>query len=62
MKQTIFGVLEGRCDGGALPCGNNNCVTMSSVCNGVDDCGDFTDELSCTPRESRAWHARTLNL
>jgi len=34
-----------------LTCGNNNCVTTSSVCDGVDDCGDFTDELSCTSRE-----------
>jgi len=58
MKQTIFGVLshvyEGRCDGGAFTCGNNNCVAMSSVCNGVDDCSDFTDELNCTSRESHA--------
>jgi len=40
-----------HCDVGMFKCGNDRCVTMSSVCNGADNCGDFTDELSCTSRK-----------
>ena len=35
------------CKKGFFGCGNNRCVLESSVCNKVDDCGDFSDEEGC---------------
>ena len=35
------------CKKGFFGCGNNRCVLDSSVCNKVDDCGDFSDEEGC---------------
>ena len=37
-----------RCKPGYLQCSNNKCVLESARCNGVDDCGDFTDESGCS--------------
>jgi hypothetical protein len=32
-------------------CTNGACVSWFSVCNGLDDCGDFSDEYSCNKNE-----------
>ena len=28
-------------------CGNGNCVGTSEICDGVNDCQDWTDEMEC---------------
>jgi len=28
-------------------CDNGRCVPLSSICDGVNDCGDGSDELNC---------------
>ena len=35
------------CPSGFFPCYNNRCVAMSLQCDGVNDCGDSSDELNC---------------
>ena len=32
---------------GSFHCNNKKCISKSSRCNGVDDCGDDSDELRC---------------
>ena len=36
-----------RCMEGKFHCKNGYCITQSHVCDGEDDCHDFSDESSC---------------
>ena len=40
-------------------CGNNNCINQTLVCDGVDNCGDYSDELNCTAGKNRRLYACT---
>ena len=43
----IDGCLENQ-----FTCSNKKCIQASGKCNGVNDCGDFSDEiLPCTGRK-----------
>ena len=35
------------CKAGFFKCANNRCIRESDHCNGLNDCGDFSDELHC---------------
>ncbi|KAK2181823.1 hypothetical protein NP493_380g01002 [Ridgeia piscesae] len=39
--------VTNNCSPTETQCNNARCVRTSSWCDGVDDCGDFTDELHC---------------
>uniref|UniRef100_A0A914YWX2 Uncharacterized protein n=1 Tax=Panagrolaimus superbus TaxID=310955 RepID=A0A914YWX2_9BILA len=40
------------CVKGSFFCHNGGCVPESSHCNGIDDCGDLSDELNCPASHS----------
>jgi hypothetical protein len=47
----LFSLLAVVCEGGGSPCieaQNARCIESSSVCNGVPDCSDGSDESNCT--------------
>ena len=37
--------LAGMCDGNQFTCSNKKCVKASTTCDGIDDCGDNSDEI-----------------
>ena len=46
------------CLKGSFFCSSGGCISESKHCNGIDDCGDFSDELNCP-----GWiHVMFLNL
>ncbi|XP_030387623.1 low-density lipoprotein receptor-related protein 1 [Scaptodrosophila lebanonensis] len=36
-----------HCEPGQYQCGNKKCIHPSAICDGVNQCGDSTDELNC---------------
>ncbi|CAK9295851.1 unnamed protein product [Gordionus sp. m RMFG-2023] len=36
-------------DSGQFLCQNARCISSDHLCDGVDSCGDFSDELNCSP-------------
>ncbi|KAK1802171.1 hypothetical protein P4O66_021843 [Electrophorus voltai] len=40
---------QSSCESDEYLCGNGKCVPRSWRCNGLDECGDSTDERSCAP-------------
>ena len=40
-------IAEAACAPNLFRCGNNRCVRRADVCDGVNDCLDFTDEQNC---------------
>lgn len=39
---------RGVCARGEWQCGNGACVARGALCDGADDCGDYTDESHCS--------------
>ncbi|CAB3232339.1 unnamed protein product [Arctia plantaginis] len=42
---------RGTCVGGQWQCQNGACIPRTALCDGVDDCGDYTDEWHCNVAE-----------
>uniref|UniRef100_A0A3Q0RF01 trypsin n=1 Tax=Amphilophus citrinellus TaxID=61819 RepID=A0A3Q0RF01_AMPCI len=40
-------------------CANGKCVTLNQACNGIDDCGDRSDEMCCKKCKKNAFRCKT---
>jgi len=44
----IFKGTSSSCRPTEFSCDNKRCIRKGSACNGVDDCGDYSDERNCS--------------
>ena len=52
MVNLTSAAVRSRCEGRKqFSCENGACVSWERVCDGLDDCGDFSDEYSCGGNE-----------
>lgn len=36
-----------ECSAGEFHCANDKCISVTKTCDGINDCGDLSDELCC---------------
>ncbi|EMP40796.1 Complement factor I, partial [Chelonia mydas] len=42
-----------------FPCVNGKCIPLTETCNGVNDCGDLSDELCCKECKGKSFHCNS---
>ncbi|XP_032541049.1 complement factor I isoform X1 [Chiroxiphia lanceolata] len=47
------------CSDGEFHCVNKKCISLSKTCDGINDCGDLSDELCCRECRDNSFHCRS---
>ncbi|NWI33495.1 CFAI factor, partial [Sula dactylatra] len=47
------------CSDGEFHCVNEKCIPLHKTCDGINDCGDLSDELCCRECRANSFHCRS---
>ncbi|XP_068258946.1 complement factor I [Nyctibius grandis] len=47
------------CSDGEFHCVNKKCISLNKTCDGINDCGDLSDELCCKECRDNSFHCRS---
>ncbi|XP_039269622.2 uncharacterized protein LOC120344178 [Styela clava] len=53
--QSNSSTTDPLCNFGEYNCGNGKCLSQIKVCDGIDSCGDYSDERGCRKKRPECW-------
>uniref|UniRef100_A0A8C0IDW7 Complement factor I n=1 Tax=Bubo bubo TaxID=30461 RepID=A0A8C0IDW7_BUBBB len=56
---TSFSSCCTACSDGEFQCVNKKCISLNKICDGINDCGDLSDELCCRECRDNSFHCRS---
>ncbi|XP_062992195.1 complement factor I [Elgaria multicarinata webbii] len=59
VAKVICHTLKRVCSGREFPCVNGKCIPSEKTCNGINDCGDLSDEVCCKGCQAGSFHCRS---
>uniref|UniRef100_K7F516 Complement factor I n=1 Tax=Pelodiscus sinensis TaxID=13735 RepID=K7F516_PELSI len=48
-----------ECQSNEFECVNKKCIPLTETCNGINDCGDLSDELCCKECKNNSFHCNS---
>ncbi|XP_031452814.1 complement factor I [Phasianus colchicus] len=48
-----------ECSASEFHCANDKCISVTKTCDGINDCGDLSDELCCKECRNNSFHCRS---
>ena len=56
-----FQFIHSVCPDNSFVCENANCIPIFWECDGIDDCGDYSDEDHCSSGEAKQYYHVIIN-
>uniref|UniRef100_A0A8B9M1E6 CFAI factor n=1 Tax=Accipiter nisus TaxID=211598 RepID=A0A8B9M1E6_9AVES len=59
LNRLRFFLCHRTCSDGEFRCVNKKCISLNKTCDGINDCGDLSDELCCRECRDNSFHCRS---
>ncbi|XP_054845850.1 complement factor I [Eublepharis macularius] len=59
LAKVVCHTAHKECSSREFPCVNRKCIPLDKTCDGINDCGDLSDELCCKACRGESFHCKS---